>query len=673
MDRINRLISWIKKRTVGRDIVIGVVLVAGSVVLMMGFLNYYGVVQVAKNEQEARLERVATMLSRRLSRLMADKNYDAAIDIMRETKNDLPGASIRLEDSEGHIIFFHDNPLIRPVVSPQEVEQAIEFEKQIQGRVRLTTYSDRIALVKRNTITLTFSIIAVLMLALVITIKIIIGKVMMQSLQQIQSGIRIFADGNYEHRIVPSIYQDVQPIVTEINRMAQFISNRTLQLQREISERRRTEIELTESRRKLVTLFQNLPGMAYRSANDESMTMLFVSEGVRKLTGYEAEQLIDNKEIEFYRLIHSEDREMVSVSRKKGLRTDKPYEIEYRILTASGDIRWVWEQGTGITNVFGEILALEGFMMDITSRRMAEEELRRLNEELEMRVDARTADLEVSNRALKESLKLIKETQVRLVESEKLAALGGMVAGMAHEINNPLGISVTAASYLDARLKEAADICIDKTIPELADIFTNLQESARIIRANIKRASELVSGFKKVAIDQSVEEKRIFSMKEYLDELMLSLRPELKKSMTEVVVNCPDNLKVDSYPGAFSQIITNLVINAVRHGFAERGKGRIELSVKQAARHLMVVFSDDGCGIPDHVLPKIFDPFFTTARGQGGSGLGLHVVFSIVTNTLKGDIHCDSRVNSGTRFIIRIPYSELGTTLMIESRPGIEQ
>ncbi len=135
------------------------------------------------------------------------------------------------------------------------------------------------ALVKKNTLTMIFSLIAVLMLALIVTVKIIINRVLMGSLRQIQSGIRIFAEGNYDHRIVQSKYDDVQPIVKDINTMAQFISNRTLQLQREINERRRTEIDLTESRRKLMTLFQNLPGMAYSGANDAAFTMLFVSRG----------------------------------------------------------------------------------------------------------------------------------------------------------------------------------------------------------------------------------------------------------------------------------------------------------------------------------------------------------------------------------------------------------
>lgn len=666
VDRINRLFRWFRERTVSRDLIISVLLVAGAVVLVMGILNYYAIRQVAKHELESRLERNSNALTRRLAKAMADGDYDMAVSMLRDAKSDLPNSEIRLEDAKGRIVFLHDNPLNSPFTTAQSTEKNIEYDKQYHGKLRLKIYSERVSLVMRNTLTLTFSSIAMLLLTLMITLKIIINRFLNRSLQQVQTGIRIFGDGNYDHRIAPSMYRDIQPIVAEINLMAQYISNRTLQLQREISERRRTEAELMENRRKLLTLFQNLPGMAFRASHDPIMMIDFVSEGSKKLTGYDPDQLVGEGGIGYDSLILQEDVPRVNLARKQGVEQG-PYEVEYGITTVDGKERYVWEQGIGITNVFGEILAVEGFIMDITSRKHVEQELRTLNEELEMRVEARTADLELSNRALTESLKLIKETQVRLVENEKLVALGGMVAGMAHEINNPLGISVTAASFLETKLQETLDTFSDELNPQTVEVLLGLQESTRIIRTNIKRASELVNGFKKVAIDQSIEEKRIFNVRDYLEELMLSLRPELKKSVVNVHIDCPDNLQIDSYPGAFSQIITNLVINAVRHAFKTRGRGRIDLGVKQAARHLMIVFNDDGCGIPEDVLPKIFDPFFTTARGQGGSGLGLHIVFSIVTNTLKGDIHCDSRVDSGTRFIIRIPYSELGTTLMIGS------
>ncbi|HPQ40086.1 MAG TPA: ATP-binding protein [bacterium] len=669
MNREGILAGWMRRRTVARDLIFGVSVVTSIVVLTMGALNYVAVVNLAEEELRDRLVRTVNILSRRLGPLMIDDRFDEAIDFMREAKKDLPDSVLKLQDEHDDYIFIAESTQNRGDSETIVVEKTIVHERMMVGRIFLGLKTDRVTMVKRNMLNMTVSLMFVLILALLLTIRVIVRRILLGSLERMQQGIRIIANGNYDHRIADSPYTDVEIIIKEINSMAHFISNRTLQLQREIGERKRTEIALTESRRKLMTLMQNLPGMAYRCANDPQYTMYFVSQGVEALTGYSAEQIIDNRDITYDQIIHPDDRKMVHDIVQAGLQDNGSFEMEYRIVTADECVKWVWEAGLGVMNVFNEVQALEGFIMDITSRRLAEEELKRLNEELEMRVEARTADLEVSNRALKESLKLIKETQSRLVESEKLAALGGMVAGMAHEINNPLGISVTAASYLDTALKKISESGRGDEAGGEMDIYRiaettldNLRESSRMIMTNLRRASELVNGFKRVASDQSHEERRAFNLRDYLDEILLSLRPELKKTSIEVKIRCPENLVIESYPGAISQIITNLILNALRHAYEEHSKGFIRIHVRQAYRHLLIVFSDDGTGIPEDILPKIFDPFFTTKRGKGGSGLGLHIIFNLVTNTLKGEIHCESQPGEGTRFVIRIPYSQLGNS-----------
>jgi len=669
VNREGILAGWMRRRTVARDLIFGVSVVTSIVVLTMGALNYVAVVNLAEEELRDRLVRTVNILSRRLGPLMIDDRFDEAIDFMREAKKDLPDSVLKLQDEHDDYIFIAESTQNRGDSETIVVEKTIVHERMMVGRIFLGLKTDRVTMVKRNMLNMTISLMFVLILALLLTIRVIVRRILLGSLERMQQGIRIIANGNYDHRIADSPYTDVEIIIKEINSMAHFISNRTLQLQREIGERKRTEIALTESRRKLMTLMQNLPGMAYRCANDPQYTMYFVSQGVEALTGYSAEQIIDNRDITYDQIIHPDDRKMVHDIVQAGLQDNGSFEMEYRIVTADECVKWVWEAGLGVMNVFNEVQALEGFIMDITSRRLAEEELKRLNEELEMRVEARTADLEVSNRALKESLKLIKETQSRLVESEKLAALGGMVAGMAHEINNPLGISVTAASYLDTALKKISESGRGDEAGGEMDIYRiaettldNLRESSRMIMTNLRRASELVNGFKRVASDQSHEERRAFNLRDYLDEILLSLRPELKKTSIEVKIRCPENLVIESYPGAISQIITNLILNALRHAYEEHSKGFIRIHVRQAYRHLLIVFSDDGTGIPEDILPKIFDPFFTTKRGKGGSGLGLHIIFNLVTNTLKGEIHCESQPGEGTRFVIRIPYSQLGNS-----------
>jgi signal transduction histidine kinase len=298
---------------------------------------------------------------------------------------------------------------------------------------------------------------------------------------------------------------------------------------------------------------------------------------------------------------------------------------------------------------------------EVNERKRTQDALKKLNEELEIRVESRTADFEVSNRALKESLNLIRQTQLQLIESEKLASLGSMVAGVAHEINNPLGISVTAASHLENKLQKLAACIKNNALDDIEDTLFVIQESTQIIRSNLKRASELVSGFKKVAIDQTGEEKSIFNMYHYLKEIILSLRPELKKAVVKVNIDCPEDLSIENYPGAISQILTNLILNTMRHGFKGRKEGRIDIRVFKELDQMNLVYSDNGVGIPDIHRSKIFDPFFTTERGTGSSGLGLHIVFSIVTNKLKGTITCETPETGGCIFHFRIPASELGT------------
>lgn len=634
------------------------------VVLVMGSLNYYAVSNLAENELKDRLNRTAEIIVRRLSHLMNENRTDEIIEFMRGAKADLPEFIMKLEDEHGEIIFYYDSNEQGNEEDNMVVDHDILFNEAFVGRLRLGMNSSRVSYVKKGA----FQVVCIMMIGLVIallfTIKSIVQRILHSSLQRVQEGIRTIADGNYDHRIAPSRYGDVEMIIREINSMAHFISNRTLQLQREISERKRTEVALTESRRKLMTLMQSLPGMAYRCLNDSRFTMKFVSQGVVALTGYTAEQLVDNRVIDYKQIIHPDDLQGVYDTVEGGLKENRAFEMEYRIVTATGETKWVWEAGVGIINVFGEVQALEGFIMDVDSRRLAEEKLKQLNEELELRVRERTADLVVTNNALTQSLKLIKETQSRLVESEKLAALGGMVAGMAHEINNPLGISVTAASFLDQKIGDMSrrvhDGSINKIDQEVLDVLGNIQESSRIILTNLRRASELVTGFKRVASDQSHEEKRTFHFKSYLDEILLSLRPELKKTDVKVEIDVPDSLFMDSYPGVFSQIITNLILNSIRHGYDENLSGTIIIKIRQSFRNLVLTYSDDGRGISRENMAKIYDPFFTTKRGKGGSGLGLHIIFNLVNNTLNGEISCESREGEGTQFVIRIPYSPEG-------------
>ena len=246
-----------------------------------------------------------------------------------------------------------------------------------------------------------------------------------------------------------------------------------------------------------------------------------------------------------------------------------------------------------------------------------ERSLRSEKEELERRVAARTAELQ-------ESLEVVRRAQAQLVQSEKMAALGAMVSWVAHEINTPVGIGVTAASHLEERTRKMETLLREERLrrSDMEGYMRSAVESAGILQANLRRAAELIRSFKQVAVDQASEEQRRFDLGEYLEEIITSLQPRLRQSPHRIRVNCPPGLVLDSYPGAFSQIVTNLVINSLVHAFPEGTRGEMLLDVRREDGTLCLEYTDDGRGIEPEVLPHIFEPFFTTRRGQGAAGWG---------------------------------------------------
>ena len=292
-----------------------------------------------------------------------------------------------------------------------------------------------------------------------------------------------------------------------------------------------------------------------------------------------------------------------------------------------------------------------------TALNEAKNELKNLNEKLEMKIEERTVKLKEANQELNQALDTLKKTQKHLILSEKMAALGNLVAGIAHEINTPVGVGVTAASHLETKTTELSNK-FKNNIMKKSDLekYLNVaEETNHIILSNLSRAAELIQSFKKIAVGQSSEEKRVFKLKEYIDSMILSLRPKLKHTKHSVIVNCDESIEIDSYPGAFSQIITNFIMNSLMHGFDGIDNGTIKFDVEMYHDHLIFRYSDNGKGISHEYMNKIFNLFFTIKQGQGGSGLGLYILYNIIIQTLRGDITCESVEGEGVNFIIIIP------------------
>lgn len=342
---------------------------------------------------------------------------------------------------------------------------------------------------------------------------------------------------------------------------------------------------------------------------------------------------------------------------------------------------------------------ITGVGIDITKIKQAEDILKHANETLEHKVEERTQELNSMNQellamnsemtamnqeltamnesllhtnellskevidrqraeqALQQSLDQQKTMQEYLIQSEKMAALGGLVAGVAHEVNTPVGVGVTAASHLKQIAKEVQDSFVAGTLrrQDMQEYLQDIAEAADILLKNLERASQLIRSFKQVSVDQSNETARRFKVKQYIDEILLSMNPRLKKHRHDISVECAEDLEIDGYPGAFAQIVTNLVMNSLIHAYEPNVAGNLHIVLFREQESVKMIYSDDGKGIAPDVLPKIFDPFFTTKRGAGGTGLGLFVIYNIVVKQFGGSITCDSQPGQGTIFTIEFP------------------
>ena len=276
--------------------------------------------------------------------------------------------------------------------------------------------------------------------------------------------------------------------------------------------------------------------------------------------------------------------------------------------------------------------------------------LQQFNQNLESLVQQRTCELS-------QTLEDLKSAQNKLVEAEKMAALGGLVAGVAHEINTPIGIGITAASLLAEKVTKFFDLYSKGQIKrsELEKFLDTAMQSSNMILSNLTRAAELIHSFKEVAVDQSSELKRTFNVKHYLEEILTSLTAKLRRTKHKVEIKCDENIVLDSYPGVLCQIVTNLVLNSLIHAYDPEDEGILTFDIMLEGDRLIFEYGDNGKGITPQNLSKIFEPFFTTKRGQGGTGLGLHIIYNLVTQKLKGTISCESQVEKGTRFLIEFP------------------
>lgn len=420
----------------------------------------------------------------------------------------------------------------------------------------------------------------------------------------------------------------------------------------DITERKRAEAALRDNQRQLATIFNVSPVPMSVSDANNAFRILRVNSAWERQFRRQAADVIGKNGAEIGLWTTDGDRRRFLDAFTCGGAVPA---MEAWLLAGDG-ARLLCLVSAHVEEVGGVRLLLM-VSVDITDQRRIEDEIRQLNVELEQRVEQRTEELSQANEELEATVGNLRATQNDLVRSEKLAALGGLVAGIAHELNTPVGNALMAVSTLDARLREfrsASAAGLRRS--DLDSLVDAVGTTTDITTRNLERAANLVSSFKQVAVDQTSDQRRSFKVAEVVNEIVTTLQPMLKRTPYRIKTKVPAGIVLDSFPGALGQALTNLINNAVVHGFNDRDRGTIRIEAEALPEGVVrLAVRDDGCGIEADRLGRVFDPFYTTRLGSGGSGLGLHITHNAVTGVLGGTIAVTSEVGAGTEFSLLLP------------------
>ena len=456
-----------------------------------------------------------------------------------------------------------------------------------------------------------------------------------------------------EHKLATAHHQ----LEERVRERTVDLEDANLLLQKEVAERHAAEEQFARLHREY-ELILNSAGEGIYGLDTEGRITFINSAGLQIL-GYDEKELIGNHLHDFQHHVRFDGEPYgredcpVCAAYAEGRKNQGEESYFGRKDGAVFPVEFVGAPLVEGDKVMGTVVVFE----DITVRKQAEHDLLGLTETLERRVMERTARLDAANLELRETLGQLEQIQAQLVQSGKMAALGDLVAGVAHEINTPVGVGVTAASHLENKTREIVALYGEGRMKrgDLDRYLALCKEAANLIFSNLNRAAELIRSFKQVAVDQSGEGRRTFLVKEYLAEVCLSLRPVLKNTGHRLEISCPEELELNSYPGAFSQIVTNFITNSLTHAYDEEEIGSLLIEIGLEGGNVLFRFTDDGKGMTEDQVSHAFDPFFTTNREKGGSGLGLHIVYNLVTQKLLGTITCTSKPGKGTSFVLLFP------------------
>lgn len=473
---------------------------------------------------------------------------------------------------------------------------------------------------------------------------------MVQPLQELRQGAQRLARGELEQPLTWQRDDEIGQLAEGLEHMrsdlAALLSEReqkNAELQSELAERQRIEIALGLSQAKFAAIFNASPVAMTVSRMDEGQTILDVNAAWVRLFKRERAFTLGNDTRGMWRT--ADDRQTAASTLQQ---TGELSRCTAWMLRGGGNEDILCEIWGKVIKLRDESLLILAFD-DITAKHLYEENILGLNASLEQRVLARTSELSTA-------LEQLTATQNELRRSEKMSSLGSLVAGIAHELNTPIGNSLTVASTLQHHAEQfAREMDQGMTRSRLSEFVNSTREGSDILMRGLQQAGNLVASFKQVAVDQTSEKRRPFALSETVAEILLTLGPTLRKTRHNVHCAIAAEIQMDSYPGALTQIITNLINNALLHAFDQREQGQININASLQGDKVILSLSDNGVGIPAANLARVFDPFFTTRLGQGGSGLGLSIVYNLVQDILGGTISVSNGAEHGACFTLNLP------------------
>lgn len=568
--------------------------------------------------------------------------------------------SVEVRD-ESKTIFAHSAKAKKSGVNYVKGESPVLLDKRVIGSVMLELTTEYI---EKELWVDFLKLGAALLMQVVFSFFLIwflFGRRIVRPIQELQLATARLARGKLDQALEWERQDEIGILAQGLDKMrlnlGHLITEREAQniaLQQELNERLRAEQALKIIEEKFIGIFQASPVAMTVLRKDQHYSMVDVNDAWVRQFQWSHDEILCDSETQKTLWRNEEDfREILHIVERDGEIHD--YETW---LSCGQQEKIILCQISGRMIRLGNDPLIVLVQEDITEKRQNEQEIRNMNTTLEKRVSERTQALEAANGELTIVLENLQRAQQELLRTEKMAALGSLVAGVAHELNTPIGTSVTVASTL-AQHTDDILLELEKGLRRsvLQEYLKNAKTGADLLLRNLSKASELVTSFKQVAVDRTSANRRVFALDEMLSELIVTMGPVIRKTRHDVIYNVPAKLLMDSYPGPLGQVLTNLINNAFIHAFEGDYRGTVSISAHLPDEEALVEITvrDNGKGIEDTNLSRIFDPFFTTRLGQGGSGLGLNIVYNLVTEVLGGNIVVESRMGKGTCFKISLP------------------